>query len=123
MTTREFALIDHAAEPTAVVRARLLPPELPALFGRALQQVLVALETQHLTPGGEPFAYYHRPPNGSVDVEAGFPVRGTLEAVGEVVSSDYPRLALLRASTRGPTKHLLKPTRRRPSGRARGGSR
>ena len=76
----EFAVVDHAAEPTAVVRATVQIADLPRFLSTALQRVLAELEAQHVPPGGEPFAYYRGMSDSKVDVESGFPTRGPFVA-------------------------------------------
>jgi effector-binding domain-containing protein len=105
-TMPEYALVDHMAEPTAVVRARVPVVALPAFFARSLPRVLAALETQHLVPNGEPFAYYHGSPNGTVDVEAGFPVRGAFVPAGDVVRSELPQGRVVTGVHQGPYEKL-----------------
>jgi effector-binding domain-containing protein len=79
---------------------------LPVFFGRALPRVLAALEAQHLVPSGEPFAYYHGMPNGTVDVEAGFPVRGAFVPAGDVIRSELPPGRVVTGLHRGPYEKL-----------------
>ena len=89
-----FAVLEYGARPTAVVRATVTAADLPGLFARALQAVLVAMEAQGTLPAGEPFAYYHNLPDEPVDVEVGFPMLGAFVAAGEVVPGELPGVGL-----------------------------
>jgi effector-binding domain-containing protein len=86
----EYTLLDYSARSTAVVRARLRLAELPLFFARTIAHVLAAIEAQDATPGGEPFAYYRGVPNGTVDIEAGFPVSDGFAAFEDVVPAQLP---------------------------------
>lgn len=85
-----YQLVDYPSRPTAVVRGRVRVSDLATFFGQALTRVLSALEAQGTIPGGEPFAYFRDVPNGSVDVEAGFPIVGGFEASGDVTRGELP---------------------------------
>jgi effector-binding domain-containing protein len=85
-----YQVVHYPARPTAVVRATVTADELPAFFGHALRRVLTAMEAQGTTPGGEPFACYRSIPNGTVEVEAGFPIIGAFQAIRDVVPGELP---------------------------------
>jgi effector-binding domain-containing protein len=103
-----FAVLEYGARPTAVVRATVTAADLPGLFARALQAVLVAMEAQGTLPAGEPFAYYHSHPDGPVDVEVGFPILGTFVAAGEVVPGDLPGGRVVTGLHVGPYEELAR---------------
>jgi len=86
----EYSIVDYESRPTAIVRGRVKLDDLPTFFARSLPLVLEAIEAQGAIPGGEPFAYYRAVPNGSVDVEAGFPVVGAFAATGMVLPGHLP---------------------------------
>jgi len=86
----EYSLVDYEPRPTAVVRGRVKLQDLPAFFAHSLPLVLQAIEAQGVRPGGEPFAYYRGVPNGSVDVEAGFPVLGAFTSTGAIALGELP---------------------------------
>jgi effector-binding domain-containing protein len=99
---RTFAVLDQPNRRTAVVHALVEPDQLPAFCSRALGHVLAAMEAQGTLPAGEPFVLYHGAPNGTVDVEAGFPILGAFVAAGEVVPSALPAGRLVTGMHRGP---------------------
>src|SRR5690242_21137181 len=68
-----------AEQPTAVRRATLAPAELPAWFAEAYADIATYLGSQGVKHAGPPFARYHIRPDGRFDVEAGFPVTGTID--------------------------------------------
>jgi effector-binding domain-containing protein len=72
------------------MRGRVKLEALPAFFAQTLPLVLEAIEDQGAIPGGEPFAYYRGVPNGSVEVEAGFPVVGAFLRSGKIVPGHLP---------------------------------
>ena len=94
----EYSVVDYESRPTAVLRGHVKLADLPTFFARSLPLVLEAIETQGAVPGGEPFAYYCGMPNGSVDVEAGFPVVGAFAPFGTVVPGHLPGGGLSRVS-------------------------
>jgi effector-binding domain-containing protein len=87
---REYSIVDYASRPTAIVRGHVKTEDLPSFFAHSLPQVLRAIEEQDMVPGGEPFAYYRGMPNGSVEVEAGFPVVGAFTPKGAIVPGWLP---------------------------------
>src|SRR5579871_2111548 len=86
----EYSVVDYESRPTAVLRGHVKSSDLPTFFARSLPLVLEAIETQGAVPGGEPFAYYRGMPNGSVEVEAGFPVVGAFAPLGAIVPGHLP---------------------------------
>lgn len=105
-TTSEFAVIEHAAQQTAVIRARVPVAELPRFFSQGLPRVLAAIDAQQLVPSGEPFAYYHGMPDGTVDVETGFPVNGLFASAGDVVTGELPHSRVVTGVHHGPYETL-----------------
>jgi effector-binding domain-containing protein len=87
---RDYQIIDCGCRPTAVIRGQVRLAHLPGFLAHSLPLVLRAMEVQGSIPGGEPFAYYHSVPNGTVDVEAGFPVVGSFVPSGDVTSGRLP---------------------------------
>jgi effector-binding domain-containing protein len=102
----EFSLLDHPAEPTAMIRDHVKVADLPAFFGRSLPRILAAIDAQHLVPSGEPFAYYHGTPNKTVDVETGFPVRGAFTATNGVEPGELPKGRVITGLHVGPYEKL-----------------
>src|SRR4051794_947573 len=87
---REYTIVDYEPRPTAMMRGHVKLEDLPTFFARSLPLVLEAIEAQGAIPGGEPFAYYRGVPNGSVDVEAGFPVVGAFVPTGKILPGHLP---------------------------------
>jgi effector-binding domain-containing protein len=85
-----YNIVEYASRPTAIVRGRVKKEDLQSFFEHNLPLVLGAIEAQGAIRGGEPFAYYHGVPDGSVDVEAGFPVVGVFAASGDIVPGRLP---------------------------------
>ena len=79
-----------AEQPTAVVRSTLAVRDIGRFMGHALGTVAQALGDQGLFPAGPPFARYHRLSEQEFDVEAGFPIAGSLRPTGEVSASSLP---------------------------------
>ena len=94
----DIEIIDHAAQPTAVMREIVPMQALTDFFGRAFAGVMAALERQGVHPTGPPFALYHgKPTDAGVDVEAGLPVAGGVAATDGVTPSlhiDYKHTAI-----------------------------
>ena len=86
----DYSVVEYESRPTAIIRGRVNLADLPSFFAHCLPLVLHAIDAQGTTPGREPFAYYRGAPNGSIDVEVGFPVLGTFARRGNVVPSLLP---------------------------------
>jgi effector-binding domain-containing protein len=85
-----YSVVECSSRATASVRRRVKLEDLPEFFAESLPMVLEAIEEQGAVPGGEPFARYRGAPNGSVDVEAGFPVAGDFAPSGEIQAGQLP---------------------------------
>jgi effector-binding domain-containing protein len=85
-----YQVVDNPTRPTAIVHAQIKSTQLPAFDSHALRRVLAAMEAQGTTPGGEPFAYNHGVADGTVDIEAGFPILGMFQPSGDVVPGELP---------------------------------
>src|SRR6516165_9273850 len=97
----EYSVFDYESRSTAVIRGRVKLTDLPTFFARSLPLVLEAIEAQGAIPGGEPFAYYRGVSNGSVDVEAGFPVVGVFAPTGKIVPGQLPGGRVVTRATYG----------------------
>lgn len=86
----EITIIELDERPTAVVRERVPVDDLPQFFGRALHQAMEALQAQGRHPTGPPIALYHGKPNGSADIEAGFPVEAPITPSAGVTPGHLP---------------------------------
>jgi effector-binding domain-containing protein len=98
----EIAVTDRSAQDTAVVRERVPVDELPQFFGRALHQAMTFLQAQGHHPVGPPIALYHGMPDGSVDVEAGFPVEAPITPGEGVTPGRLPGGRIVEAVHVGP---------------------
>ena len=88
--TYEVHLTTHQRARTAVVRGRVTTSDIADFLGTAYDEVLRVLARQGTAPAGPPFSRYAPTGDGHFDVEAGFPVRGVVEADGRVVASELP---------------------------------
>ncbi|HET9655868.1 MAG TPA: GyrI-like domain-containing protein [Kineosporiaceae bacterium] len=87
----EVLIRDEAEQVTAVVHEVVAMSALPDFFARALSAAAATAGQQGLGISGPPFALYHGMPGPQgVDVEAGFPVSGTVRDGGDVVASRLP---------------------------------
>jgi effector-binding domain-containing protein len=86
----EFSLVEREPQTTAVAHATIPVAEIPTFLGHAYEAVIQALNSQGMTPVGEPFAYYLGAPTTSVELEAGFPIAAPCAPIGEVTASCLP---------------------------------
>ncbi|MFK4084878.1 GyrI-like domain-containing protein [Kribbella sp. NPDC020789] len=89
-------------QPTAVRRATLAPPELPAWFDQAYADIASYLSAHGIKHQGPPFARYHVRPDGRFDVEAGFPVAAPIAGTVTVRPSKLPGGAVVSLWHIGP---------------------
>ena len=93
----------HCAEqPTVVLRERVAMAALTEFFSRAFAAVAAEAQKQNVHLDGPPFALYRGMPTETVEVEAGFPVTGTLTDAGTVVNSTLPEAEAYEAIHTGP---------------------
>jgi effector-binding domain-containing protein len=100
MTTGEIELTERAAQPAAVVRGHVAPPDLPEFLRGAFGEVMGALAVQHRSPAGPPYGRYRLAPDG-FDVEAGFPTDEAVAASGRVSPAELPGGPVATALHRG----------------------
>ena len=74
---------------TAAVRATLTADGIGDWIGDAYGAVAHVIAASGLSPIGPPYARYHRG-NGSIDVEAGFPIADRVREDGPVVAASLP---------------------------------
>lgn len=86
----DVRVVRHDAELTAGVRRRVAMSELTDFFAAAYTETARALEEQGTAPIGPPFGKYYGAPDTTVDVEAGFPVAGTVRPQGNVHPGELP---------------------------------
>lgn len=85
----------------AVVRGDVSPEDLPTFLGGAFEEVAATLAHQGLSPVGPPFGRYLPKPDGSFQVEAGFPVTLPVTAAGRVEPDQLPGGTVARIVYRG----------------------
>jgi effector-binding domain-containing protein len=95
-------MIQCTEQPTAVVREKVAMAALPDFFGRAYAAVAAEAQKQSVQMAGPPFALYRGTPTETVDVEAGFPVIGTIAESGTVVGSSLPATEAYETVHTGP---------------------
>lgn len=93
-------------QPTAVVRGIVHRKDLGRWFGGAFDQVAAYLLHHGIAPQGFPFARYHVCPDGTFDVEAGFPVGNGIDGDGKVMPSSLPGGRVVVAWHIGPYDEL-----------------
>ena len=69
---------------------RILPGEIPTFLAAAYSKVPAALAQQGLQLSGPPYARYQFETDGTVDVEAGFPICGAMTRSGDVGPGTLP---------------------------------
>lgn len=90
-----FKLVTIDPSPVAVARGIMAMSDFPTFFASAFGAVAAVVAGQGLEIVGEPFAFFPSAPDDSaasdvVEVAAGFPVSGSTESAGEVVSWVLP---------------------------------
>ncbi len=90
MTTYTVELVDLQEQQCAVVRGHVTPDRIGAFMGEAFPEVMRVLAKQEVPVAGAPFGRYHHTADGGWDVEAGFPVHGTVTTEGDVQPSTLP---------------------------------
>ena len=89
-TTYDVRLADLQQQQAAVVRGRITMDQIAGFLGGAFGEVMGVLAAQDMHPVGPPFARYRFADSGIVEVEAGFPVAGSVSAAGRVEPSTLP---------------------------------
>jgi effector-binding domain-containing protein len=89
MTTGLIELVEHDAQPVAVVRGHVGNSEFDAFLTGAFEELTECLAAQRVHASGPPFARYRATGRG-LDVEAGFPVDGGLRPAGRVLAAELP---------------------------------
>ncbi|NYF17767.1 effector-binding domain-containing protein [Microbacterium sp. AK009] len=100
--SEDVRIVDHAVELTAGVRRRVPMSELTDFFAAAFTETARALAEQGVAPIGPPFGKYYGVPDTAVDVEAGFPVAGTVRPLGNVSPGVLPAGPVAEAMHVGP---------------------
>ena len=72
------------------MHGRIVPGEIPTFLATAYSKVPAASAQQGLRLSGPPYARYHFEKDGTLDVEAGFPVPGAMAPTGDVGPRTLP---------------------------------
>jgi effector-binding domain-containing protein len=89
-TTYEIQLADLQEQHVALVRGHIPVTEIPGFLGGAFAEVPAVAARQGLRLTGMPYGRYRFAPDGTLDVEAGFPVSGIVTAAGRVEPGVLP---------------------------------
>jgi effector-binding domain-containing protein len=82
--TYEIQFAELQQRPAALVRGHIRVEQIPAFLGGAFSEVPGTAARQGLRLTGAPFGRYRFAPDGTLDVEAGFPVSGAITPTGRV---------------------------------------
>lgn len=93
--------IELEPQPAAIVRGEVPVEGIAGFLGGAFGEVMGLLGSQGLAPSGPPFARYAQV-EGGFQIEAGFPVAGSVRPVGRVETTELPGGPALRVLHRGP---------------------
>jgi hypothetical protein len=88
------------AQPTAVRRAVLRPPEVDDWLSVTLGEIAESLRRRRIVPKGFPFSRRHQAPGGLVVVEAGFPLGLPVVTDGATQASELPAGPAAAVTTR-----------------------
>ena len=94
------------AQATAAVRETVAMGALTEFFSRAFGAVMAEARRQNVQLAGPPFALYRGMPAETVDVEAGFPIAGSLSDTETVVTGTLPETDAFEAIHTGPYETL-----------------
>jgi effector-binding domain-containing protein len=98
----DIRIVDHPLEHTAVMREQVPMERLTEFFPRAFGAAMAAAQAQGVALAGPPFGKYYGIPGESVDVEAGFPVAGTVSEAEGVSAGTLPAGRVVQAMHVGP---------------------
>ena len=88
--TYQIAAADLQEQQVACMHGRILPGGIPTFLAAAYSKVPAASAQQGLRLSGPPYARYRFDKDGTVDVEAGFPVSGAMVRIGDVGPGTLP---------------------------------
>src|SRR5690348_7275943 len=89
-TSYDVELVDLQEQHCAVVRGHVAHDGIAPFLGHAFAAVMAAAAKQGLAVAGPPFGRYRPAGDGGWDIEAGFPVHGTVTADGDVEAATLP---------------------------------
>ena len=88
--TYEIQIADLQEQHVALVRGHISVEQIPEFLGGAYSEVPGVAAQQGLRLTGAPFGRYRFSPDGTLNVEAGFPVSGVVSADGRVEPGVLP---------------------------------
>jgi effector-binding domain-containing protein len=100
--TYAIDITQRPAQTALVVHGNVTVAGIPAFVAGAFGAVVSVVAEQGLSFAGPPFGRYARRPDGSFDVEAGFPVDGDPRPEDHVLVSSLPAGTVARALHAGP---------------------
>ena len=100
------ALVQTAAQRTAVVHVTVSRAEIQKVVGPAHRELMAAVAAQGLTPAGPWFTHHLRNPSDTFDFEVGVPVTAPIAATGRVRPGELRAATVARAVYHGPYEAL-----------------
>jgi effector-binding domain-containing protein len=86
----DIEIVERQEQPAVVVHGNVTVAGIPAFISGAFGAAALVIGRQGLAFAGPPFARYAPKPDGSFEVEAGFPVAGSPAPAGEVMITSLP---------------------------------
>lgn len=86
----EIEIAERPAQPAIALHGNVTVAGIPAFVGGAIAATAAVVGLQELRFAGPPFSRYRPKPDGSFDVETGFPVMGRPEPAGEIQVVSLP---------------------------------
>jgi effector-binding domain-containing protein len=90
MPEAEPAVVTLEPVTTAVIRRVVPMDRLPEFFDGSFGALAAAVQEQDAGVAGPAFAFYHRLPTDTADLEVGFPTRRAVTATGDVRAASLP---------------------------------
>ena len=90
MPESQPAVVTLEPATTAVIRREVPMDRLPEFFDGSFGALAAAVQEQDAGVAGPAFAFYHRMPTDTADLEVGFPTLRAVEATGDVRTASLP---------------------------------
>ena len=90
MPEAEPAIVTLEPVTTAVIRRVVPMDRLPEFFDGSFGALAAAVQEQDASVAGPAFAFYHRLPTDTADLEVGFPTLRAVTATGDVRAASLP---------------------------------
>jgi effector-binding domain-containing protein len=98
----EFSIEDQPRLGTVVARTRAASRDLSDVLGREYGRIMQGLTRQGMHPAGPPFVIYRNMDMDDLDLEVGFPVKGTFTPEGDLVAGEIPACHVVTCLYTGP---------------------